>query len=482
MLQCVQWDLTSNLDKNMNIIHSELLVESRKNGYSIPILIIYKALYIISSLFVFYGYGMLLYLFLEVDYISNFIYEQLILIIILMYHFLNNNNKSLVRFQYVLRSNKDKFAKTQLIKEILSLKNFIILPLTYPLLIQANDIVIITQSPLSLIIRLYAIGLFINLLIKIAKHLFNKNLVGYIIINILLLVYGTMLIIFYNTSINFSILNIQNEVYSFMMLILVLLVLIFYYNYSLKKERYLLYENNGIIREIPLYDLGSKVNLNLWNNLFIFQLLRCKEMKKFVLSILINLVVGVFLFFILDFKLLGLSLFIGGYTLHIIQFTIYLNSDYFEALYTRPFSIKKLLLNYFYANFITTSLLFGFVLTYLIISNQFVHILSSISIYFCMLGPIAFILMCNILYAKRYQLYPTHVDFSIRRTFTQKTIGFIAGFTLFISFIVISLLPLGVYFVIGLGVLFFSTHQYWITLLYSKFMHNKYQIIKNLRE
>jgi hypothetical protein len=378
----------------------------------------------------------------------------------------------------MMRSNKDKTAKVRLIKELLSLKNFIIFPLMYPLLTKANNLLTITQSSLSIFIKLYMIGLFINLLVNIAKHLFNKSLV--VCINLLLLVYGAMLIIFYDTSINFSILNIQNGFSNFM--ILILLTLVFYYNYSLKKEHYLLYENNGIIREIQFYNLESKENLNLWNRLFFLQFLRCKEMKKFILPILTSLVSGVVLFFILDLKLLGLSLFIGGFTLQMIQFTIYLNSNYFEALYTRPFPIRKLLLNSFYANFITTSLLFGIVLTYLIISNQFVHIISSISIYFCMLGPIFFILMCNILYAKKYQLYPTHVEFSIRRTFTQKTIGFIAGVTLLISLFVMYLFPLGVYFVIGLGVIIFSTHQYWITLLYNKFLHNKYQIIKNLRD
>jgi hypothetical protein len=249
----------------------------------------------------------------------------------------------------------------------------------------------------------------------------------------------------------------------------------------IKQEMYLLYESGDNKRKsIPFFRI-NQVHINIPQKLLFIQLLRTKGARQILRSILLCIVGGLCIYRFLDFKLVGLSVYLGAYTLNMLQYTIYLNSNYFDTLATKPFSIHSLLLNAFYTHLCVSSVLFVLLFIYTgIYDNQ--YILPVLSIYAYISGPMALILLFNILFAQKHEFDSVESDITISRTFEQKIIGIIAGGSLFGVLAVIHFSStIGCNIIIAISFIVIITHHYWISKLNIQFTKRKYQIMKNLR-
>jgi len=272
------------------------------------------------------------------------------------------------------------------------------------------------------------------------------------------------------------------------------LILIPLYLYIIRQELYQIYEihNNG---SFFMQLFGSEsMQSNLFSKLYFRQFARCNVFRKFLTPIMINIFMGLFLYLILDlnklinissilnFKMIGLSIYLGSYTIVMVPFTIYSNSNYFDTIYSKPISIKSLLLDNFYMHLCITSVLFVLLLTYIaIFDNQ--NVLPFISIYLLILGPVAFILFLNVLFANKFDLYSSKLGHSIERTFAQKIIGYISGMILLGSIVVINAFStIGCFIVIISSTIFILFYNFWIKIIYKCFLSEKYRIMENFRK
>jgi hypothetical protein len=337
------------------------------------------------------------------------------------------------------------------------------------------------NTSVLLFINFFLVGFFINLSIRIIKFFCNKYKLCYLVTIAIISAYMITLVITRHKIIEFSYLNLLDNYYSVIVSFISVFFIISFYMYVIKQEMYLIYDSDTKHKSMRFFELQVMPD-NIFNKLFILQLIRCKGTRKFLRSILLFMTFGLLLYLFMDFKLLGLSVYLGAYTLNMVQFTIYSNSDYFDSLYTKPISINSLLLNAFYTHLYAACILFVLMFFYIAIyNNQFV--LPFISIYLYISGPMAFILFFNILFAQNYDLYSVESEFIIRRTFAQKIIGFIAGSSLFGILTIIQLFStIGCYIIIATSIIVIMTHHYWIRYLYERFISRKYQIMENLRK
>jgi hypothetical protein len=80
----------------------------------------------------------------------------------------------------------------------------------------------------------------------------------------------------------------------------------------------------------------------------------------------------------------------------------------------------------------------------------------------------AFLLLHNILFAQRFDLYPPDPS---KRTFAQQFIGFVSAGALFGCAIIIHFYPtIGSNAVFLIGLIVFMTRSLWMNVLYEKFM------------
>jgi hypothetical protein len=191
---------------------------------------------------------------------------------------------------------------------------------------------------------------------------------------------------------------------------------------------------------------------------------------------------GMGFFIIFDLKAVGLGIFLGIYAMSILPFTIYLSSNYFDGLYTKPVSIKSLLLSSFYIHIIITTIVFLILLIFVTVYDKS-YLLPLISLYFYTSGPVALLLMHNILFAQKFDLFPVQPDFTVQLTFVQKATRFIAGVSLFGCAAIIHFFSTaGCYIILSISLITLMTYSYWIHFLYRKFMQRKYRIMENLRK
>ncbi len=95
----------------------------------------------------------------------------------------------------------------------------------------------------------------------------------------------------------------------------------------------------------------------------------------------------------------------------------------------------------------------------------------------------ALLLLCNILFAQKFDLFPVRSDFAIQRTFAQNVMGFIFGIFLFGGIAIIHFFStIGCCIILSISMITVMTYSYWINILYEKFMQRKYQIMENLRK
>ena len=451
----------------------------RKYRNSIFLALSYKFIKNIFVFFTLFVYGMIFCLFIKMGYITQFTYEQFIIVSALLYSlFLKKENQYAI-IPYLIRIPEIKIRKYVFIKESISAYNFIILPLIIPLLL-VNKVEWSINGSILLITNSFLVGLFINLFIRIVKFFCNKYRLCYLITMAILSMYIIMLVVTRYKVVEFSHLSWLNNYYSIIILLVGVSFMIPFYMYVIKQEMYLIYDSSVRHKSIRFFGVQPIPN-NIFNKLHILQLIRSKGTRKFLRSILFFVIGGLLLYLFVDFKLLGLSIYLGAYTLNMLQFTIYSNSDYFDTLYTKPISINSLLLNAFYVHLFIISILFVLLFIYIAIyDNQFV--LPFISIYLYISGPMAFILFFNILFAKNYDLDSVESEFIIRRTFAQKVIGLVAGGSFLGILAIIQLFPtIGCYIIIAISTIAILTHHYWIGYLYEQFMNRKYQIMNDLR-
>ncbi|MDR1880853.1 MAG: DUF5687 family protein [Tannerellaceae bacterium] len=191
---------------------------------------------------------------------------------------------------------------------------------------------------------------------------------------------------------------------------------------------------------------------------------------------------GIVCFLIFDLKLVGLGIFLNVYTFIILPFTIYLSSNYFDGLYTKPISIRSLLFSSFYIHIIITTILFLMLLVFVAMYDRST-ILPLLSLYVYTSGPMALLLLHNILFAQRFDLFPVQSDFTIQRTFAQKVTGVISAASLLgCAAIIYSFSTTGCYIILSISIMILMTYSYWIHFLYRKFSQRKYQIMENLRK
>ena len=462
------------------IFNTEWISMHRKYGNSTFLVLTYRLIKNSFLFFALFAWGFVFSLCIETEYITSFTYEQIVIVIMLLYGlFLKKENQYAIT-PYLIRIPEIEIRKYIFIKESISTYNFWVLPLIIPLLLM-NGIEWSASKFILLFINTFLVGLFLNLFVRIVKFFCNQQRLCYLITMAILSMYIIILVITRQKIVEFSYLNWLAHYYSTIGLFIGVSLIIPFYMYVIKQEMYLIYDNNRRNESIYLFGLQSITN-NPFNKLFVLQLIRSKGAQKFLRAILLCVIVGLLNYWFDFFKLMGLAIYLGAYTLNMLQFTIYLHSDYFDALYTQPISIKSLLLNAFYTNVCIVSVLFLLLFIYIVIYD-YSFILPAIAVYLYISGPLALILFFNILFAKHYDLDAVESEFTVRRTFAQKIIGGIAGGSLFGILAIIHFLPtIGCYIIIAISIAVILMHHYWIGYLYEQFMNRKYKIMNNLRK
>jgi len=289
-------------------------------------------------------------------------------------------------------------------------------------------------------------------------------------------------LVLYRTSAIFSYSYFLDNTYIIIVLLTGSVFLTTTYFSVIKQELYRVYDGKHIGNEFTRLFYSALISNNIFNKLHILEFLRCKVFIKIFTPMIFFIIIGMFFYLSNNLKLFGLMIYLGAYTMHILHFTISLNSEYFDGLYTKPVSIRSLLLNAFYTHIIIITILFIPLLIYMTMYDK-PYILPYTSIYVFLSGPVAFILLHGILFAKKFDLYPVQSDYSIRQSFAQKTIRIIAGISSLGSIAIIHFFStIGCYIVLTTSMFVIITYPYWIEYLYKQFMRKKYQIMENLRK
>ena len=332
---------------------------------------------------------------------------------------------------------------------------------------------------LSLLITM---GLWLNLLARIFKFLSTKHKLFFIISSSIILAYSIILILFYRNVNVTSYSSLLNNGHYIILLIIGITLTIPGYFHVVKQELYQVYSEknlgNGAIRNLKT----SLTSSNVFIRILILEYIRCKIFKKFLIQMSSYAIAGAVFILVFNLKVIGLGMFLGIYTYNMLQFTIYFSSNYFDGLQTKPISIKTLLLSSYYIHIIITAVLFLILLIFVSIYDKS-YILSLITLYLYTSGPIALLLLTNVLFAEKFDLFPLQLNTPIQRTLAQKVIGVISAVTLIGGASIIHFFTtIGCYIILLISIVTIITHSYWIDYLHKKFIQRKYRIMDNLRK
>jgi len=296
------------------------------------------------------------------------------------------------------------------------------------------------------------------------------------------LVYSIILVWFYRTATVFSYSNFLDNPYYIVVLLTGIALLIPGYFYVIKQELYQAYEGNHLAHKTIRNLNPGLISSNIFNKMLLLEYLRCKLFRKFLPQMFSYATAGIVSFIMFDLKPLGLGIFLSIYTSVMLPFTIYLSSNYFDGLHTKPISIKSLLFSSFYIHIIITTILFLILLIFTAMYDKS-NLLPLISLYLYTIGPMALLLLHNILFAQKLDLFPVQPDSEIQRTLAQTMTGFISGASLFGCAAIIHFFStIGCYIILSMSLITIMTCSYWIHFLYRKFMQRKYRIMENLRK
>jgi hypothetical protein len=296
------------------------------------------------------------------------------------------------------------------------------------------------------------------------------------------LAYSIILVWLYRTATVFSYANFLDNGYFIVALLAGIALLIPGYFYVIKQELYQVYDGNHLRNKTILNFNSGLISSSIFNKMLLLEYLRCKLFRKFSTQILSYAMAGIVFFIMFDLKLVGLGMFLSIYTSVMLPFTIYLSSNYFDGIYTKPISIKSLLFSSFYIHIILTTVLFLILLIFITVYDKSL-LLPIISLYLYTCGPMALLLLHNILFAQRFDLFPAQPDSKIEKTFAQTVTGIISGASLFgCAAIIYFFSTIGCYIVLSVSMITIMTYSYWINYLYRKFRQRKYRIMENLRK
>jgi hypothetical protein len=395
--------------------------------------------------------------------------------------FLFKKEKQYALIPYITKLTVSKIRNYILVRELFSKFNFILFPLVMSVLFLSHTIENTAMKYVYLFMGLWLTGLWLNLLTRIIKYFCIKYKLFFITTLSITLAYSIILVLFYRTATVFSYSNFFDSGYSIIALLTGIALMIPGYFYVIKQELYQVYEGNHWSRETVLNFHPKLAVLNIFSKILLLKYLRCKLFTKFLVQMITYAMAGIFLL-IFDLKVIGLGMFLGTYTFNILPFTIYLSSNYFDGLYAKPISIKSLLLNSFYIHIIVTTILFLILLIFVSMDDKS-NLLPLIVLYFYTSGPVALLLLSNILFARKFDLFPVQPDFTIQRTFAQKVTGILSGISLFGCAAIIHFFStIGCYIILSISLITVITYSYWVDYLYGKFMHRKYQIMEKLRK
>jgi hypothetical protein len=462
------------------IVKTEIKLMQSKYGnalYFIPFYQLGKSVYYFIGLF---ACGMIAWQFIDRGYLTQSVYEQLVIIISFLWAYFFKKEKPYTLIPYITKLTVSSIRNYILVIELFSGFNFILIPLVVSVQFLSNSIEYSTIT--YLFIRLWIMGLLLNLLTKMIKYFRIGHKFFFITIMSITLAYSLILVWFYRTSTVFSYSNFPDNGYYIIILLAGIALLIPGYFYVIKQELYQAYEGNHWGRKIVHNFNPGLISSNIFNKVLILEYLRCKLFRKFSMPMISYAIGGIVCFIVFDLKSVGLGLFLGIYTSVMLPFTIYLSSNYFDGLYTKPISIKLLLFSSFYIHIIITTGLFLILLIFIVMYDQS-NVLPLMTLYLYTSGPMALLLLHNILFAQKFDLFPVQPDSKIEKTFAQTVTGIISGVSLFGCAAIIHFFStIGCYILLSISIVTVMTYSYWIDFLYRKFMQRKYRIMENLRK
>jgi len=464
------------------IIKTQMKLMQSQYGNSLYFVLLWK---FGKSVFYFLGlsvWGIIAWQLINQGYLTQSIYEQLVFVISFLFIFLLKKEKQYALVPYITKLTISKIRNYILVRELFSGFNFILFPLIVPVLFLSKTIENSTITYVFLFICLWLMGLLLNLLTRIIKYLCIKHKLFFIATLSIVFAYSIILVLFYRTTAVFSYSNFLDNSYYIIVLLTGIVLLIPCYFYIIKQELYQVYEENHIGREtIGNFNLRL-ISLNIFSKMLLLKYLRCKVFRKFLTQMFFYTLVGIIFFRYFNLKIVGLGIFLSIYTFNMLSFTIYLSSNYFDGLYAKPISIKSLLLSSFYIHIITTTIIFLILFVFITMYDKS-NILPLISLYAYTSGPAALLLLHNVLFAQKFDLFTVQSDFTIQRTFAQQVIGIISIVSLFGCAAIIHFFStIGCYIILSISLITVMTYSYWINYLYRKFIQRKYQIMENLRK
>ena len=454
----------------------------KEYGYAVYFFLFYLFATNIVKMLILVLWGVVAWKIIDMGYLSQSVYEHLVIVTIFSFYFFAKKEKQYALIPYITKLTTSKIRNYILVREFFSIFNFSVFATIAPALLLNNTIEKSVKTYILISISLWLIGLLLNIFTRIIKYLCLKYKSCFIYTLSIIFAYFIILVLFYRNTAILSYSNFLDNITCIIILLTVNVLLFMGYSYVIRQELYHIYDGKHIRNEFSRLFYSALGSSSIISKLQILKLLRCKIFMKFLTSMIYFIVLGIVFYLFIDFKLLGLVFYLGAYTLNMLHFTISLNSDYFDGLFTKKVSIKSLLLNAFYTHLIITTLLFIGLLVYMIIYDK-TNILPYTSIYLFVSGPIAFILLHSILFAQKIDLYPVQSDNVIPQTLAQKIIRIIAGISLLGCITIIHFFPTaGCYIVLITSMLAIMTYPYWVHYLYNQFMNRKYQIMENLRK
>ncbi|MDR2806523.1 MAG: hypothetical protein LBB85_13005, partial [Dysgonamonadaceae bacterium] len=364
--------------------------------YFIPLYQLGKNIFYFSG---FFAGSVMAWQFVEQGYLTQSVYEQLVFIACFLGILLFKKERQYALVPYITKLTVSKIRNYIVVRELFSASNFIFFPFVASVLMLSHTIENSTLSYVYLFIVLWLTGVGLNLSTRIIKYFCIKYKLCFITTLSIALAYSVILALFYRTATVFSYSNFIDSDYYIPVLLSGIALLIPGYFYVIKQELYQVYDGNHWSRETVRNFHSKPVVSNVFSQILLLKYLRCKSFKKFLVQMLIYAMAGILFFIVFDLKIIGLGMLLGIYAFNMLPFTIYLSSNYFDGLYAKPVSIKSLLLSAFYIHIIITTILFLILLIFVTMYDKSL-LLTLIALYFYTSGPVAALLLSNILFAQ----------------------------------------------------------------------------------
>lgn len=262
-------------------------------------------------------------------------------------------------------------------------------------------------------------------------------------------------------------------------IILILAILIFVIaSYLLLKENYPEQYNKGTTLIHIHQNYKTRRTILSMVGVILKQYLRCPAYKRIFSSTFVLLLLGALLCKN-DLEYFGAALFIGAYSMSVLQYSTSALSKFPDLLFSAPFSYRDFLYAFFLINAIISSLLCLIISLYVkfVAENS---ILPILSIWGLICGPLSnIVLICTV--------FPIKIDFwaknpDLNRTPVQVFIAIISGFLVLLSALLVQFKTVEASIILGL-ISFVScfTIPKHISSLEAKIKQRKYIIIKSLR-